>query len=56
MSADIVNYADDNNLVDKHKCLDTLTSNMANDAETTNSWYENNDLEANPTKLIGNHI
>ena len=51
MSAEIANYADDNNLTDCHNSLDTLTLNLANDTEKAISWYNKNSLDANAEKF-----
>ena len=53
MSAEIINYADDNNLVDENNNLDDLKSNLAQDTKKTISWFNSNGLEANPSKFQG---
>ena len=51
ITANIANYADDNNLCDSHMCLNILKNHLSLDASKTIEWYDNNGLNAHPDKF-----
>ena len=47
----ILNYADDNTIYSCHLNVDCIVQDLQNDSKVAIKWFENNYMEANPTKF-----
>ena len=51
LTGGIANYADDNTLCNRNKDVDGLIKDIKQDTECTVAWFQENDMESNPSKF-----